>query len=97
MQEKFFYVYLMASQANGTLYTGYTNDLIRRVWEHRNRLVPGFTSRYGVCRLVWYEQHVDVREALKREKQLKSWNRAWKISLIQAQNPEWEDLYPRLV
>ncbi|MEI2384085.1 GIY-YIG nuclease family protein [Breoghania sp. JC706] len=89
-----YYVYLLASGAGGTLYIGVTNDLVRRISEHRDGLIPGFTSRYGVARLVYYEQFEDINEAILREKQMKKWNRAWKIRLIEENNPDWHDLGP---
>ena len=85
-------VYMLASQPNGTLYTGVTNDLVRRVWEHRNDTIDGFTKQYGVHRLVYYELHTSMIEAIRREKQIKKWRRAWKIELIEKENPEWRDL-----
>jgi putative endonuclease len=88
-----YYVYLLASRKHGTLYLGVTNDLVRRVFEHKNRLVPGFTSRYGVVRLVWFETHEDVTAAISREKEIKKWRRDWKISLIERDNPDWFDLW----
>ena len=91
--EKAFYVYLLASQQNGTLYTGVTSDLVKRVWEHREEVVEGFTSKYGVKDLVWFEVHDNALSAITREKQLKKWNREWKINLIQQENPTWRDLY----
>jgi len=90
-------VYILASKRNGTLYIGVTSDLIKRVWQHMNDLVAGFTKRYGVHTLVYYELHADMAEALVREKQLKEWNRAWKIELIEKDNPGWTDLWPGLV
>lgn len=91
-----FFVYLLANKPYGTLYTGLTANLARRVWEHKNKLVPGFAAKYGVDRLVWYEVH-DIHEAaLRREKQLKEWKRDWKINLIECDNPHWEDLSPGL-
>jgi len=92
-----YYVYLMASQKNGTLYVGVTNDLVRRVWEHKNDILEGFTKKYGVHRLVWYEETTDVDVAIQREKQIKKWRRQWKINLINKENPEREDLYDRLI
>jgi putative endonuclease len=90
------YVYLLASQPHGTLYVGTTDNLIRRVWEHKVKLVPGFTANYGVDRLVWFEAH-QTREAVwRREKQIKEWKRAWKIQLIEQDNPHWVDLYQSL-
>ena len=90
-------VYIMASEFNGTLYTGATSTLVKRVWQHRTGAIPGFTSRYGVTRLVYFEQHATMAEAIRREKQIKQWNRDWKIRLIQEGNPEWRDLWPDLV
>jgi putative endonuclease len=85
-------VYLLASRRNGTLYIGVTNDLHRRISEHKMGVVPGFTRRYGVHQLVWFESFERIDEAIAREKQLKGWNRAWKLSLIEAANPEWRDV-----
>jgi putative endonuclease len=90
-------VYLLASQRMGTLYIGVTSDLVRRAWEHKNDAVPGFTQRYGVHRLVYFELHADMPAAITREKQLKKWNRAWKIELIEKNNPEWNDLWPTIL
>ena len=94
---KNYFVYLLASQPRGTLYLGVTSDLVRRVAEHRNGTRDGFTEKYGVHRLVWYEQFFDVREAIAREKKLKKWRRAWKVSLIEERNVHWDDLYPGLL
>ena len=88
-----YYVYLLASRKHGTLYLGVTNDLVRRVYEHKMKAVPGFTSRYGVDRLVWFECHEDPTSAIEREKDIKKWRRDWKIRLIEESNPEWIDLY----
>ena len=90
-------VYLLASQRNGTLYIGVTSDLVRRVWEHKQDFVEGFTRQYGVHDLVWYEQHEEMLAAISREKMLKVWTRAWKLELIEKMNPEWKDLYESLV
>ena len=87
-----YYVYILASKRNGTLYIGMTNNLVRRVWEHKNNVVEGFTKKYGVHQLVWYEVADTPQAAITREKQLKKWNRAWKLKLIEAGNPEWKDL-----
>ena len=87
-------VYLLASGRNGTLYCGVTSHLVRRVWQHREHLVEGFTGRYGVIRLVWYEQHAMMASAIAREKRIKQWNRAWKLRLIDETNPSWRDLWP---
>jgi len=89
--------YIMASRQNGTLYIGVTNNLVRRVYEHKNDLVEGFTKKYGVHRLVYYEQYQDITLAVQREKQMKKWNRQWKINRIQEQNPDWKDLYDAIV
>jgi putative endonuclease len=91
-----FFVYILASKRHGTLYIGVTNDLARRCYEHREGLVPGFTKRYGVKMLVWYEEHPDPASAIQREKSLKRYLRQWKINLIQSMNPEWRDLYEDL-
>lgn len=85
-------VYLLASRRNGTLYVGVTSDLIKRLYEHRNGLIDGFTKDYGVKRLVWFEPHGSMDNAIMREKQIKKWNRQWKIELIEAGNPDWDDL-----
>ena len=90
-------VYIMASKRNGTLYLGVTSDLIKRIWEHKNGEILGFTKRYGVHQLVWYEWHQEMESAILREKRLKSWKRAWKLELIEKTNPEWKDLYSLLV
>ncbi|MEE8109730.1 MAG: GIY-YIG nuclease family protein [bacterium] len=90
------YVYILTSQRNGTLYIGVTNNLAKRVWEHKHDLVEGFTKRYRVHRLVYHETYRDIREALLRERRIKKWNRKWKIQLIEGQNPEWNDLYDEL-
>ncbi|MFL5236391.1 MAG: GIY-YIG nuclease family protein [Rhizomicrobium sp.] len=93
----FRFVYMLASGRNGTLYTGVTNDVLRRTWQHKNDLVGGFTKKHGVHILVWYEMHEDIRDAIAREKQIKKWNRAWKIKLIEEHNSGWNDLYGRLL
>ena len=92
-----YYVYMLASQRNGTLYVGVTNDLARRIGEHKDKDAPGFTKRYGVGLLVWYETFGDINDAIAREKQIKGWNRAWKIRLIEKANSGWNDLAGRLV
>ena len=91
------HVYILASRRNGTLYTGVTSNLPQRVWHHKNDLAEGFTKRYGVHTLVWYETHETMESAMTREKALKEWNRAWKIRLIEANNPTWRDLYQDVV
>jgi len=90
-------VYLLASKRNGTLYTGVTSNLLKRVWEHKNNLVKSFTSKYGVHTLVWYEMHDTMESAIQREKAVKNWERSWKIKTIEELNPRWEDLYPDLI
>ena len=95
-QESSYFVYLLASRRNGTLYVGVTNDLARRVAEHKDKLVPGFTLKHEVNILVWYEVHSDIHEAIAREKQIKGWNRAWKLRLIEKDNSGWNDLAPGL-
>jgi putative endonuclease len=90
-------VYILASKRNGTLYTGVTTDLAKRVWEHKNDVTAGFTEKYKVHILVYYELHDDIMTAVTREKQIKKWNRAWKLELIENRNPEWRDLWDELV
>ena len=92
MRDHLYFVYLLASRRNGTLYCGVTNDLLRRVAEHRSGEAVGFTRRYEVTRLVWFESHTDINEAILREKRVKKWNRAWKIGMIEAGNSQWRDL-----
>ena len=94
MEARSFYVYMLASQIGGTLYIGVTNDLVRRVAEHKAKAAEGFTKRYDVGRLVYFECFGDIENAIRREKRLKKWTRAWKISLIEKENPNWNDLYP---
>jgi putative endonuclease len=91
-----YYIYILASGRNGTLYVGITNDLIRRVYEHRNDIIGGFTKQYRVHNLVYFEIYDDVREAIGREKRLKRWHRAWKVELIEKQNEDWHDFWPTL-
>jgi putative endonuclease len=91
-----FYVYLLASKPYGTLYVGVTSELLRPVWEHKIRAVPGFTAQYSVDRLVWFETHDSAEAAARREKQIKGWKRDWKINLIESDNPRWMDLYSSL-
>ena len=90
-------VYILASRRNGTLYTGVTRDLIKRAWEHKHDVVDGFTKKYGVHRLVYYELHLEMVPAIVREKQIKKWKRAWKLRLIERMNPRWDDLYESLL
>ena len=91
--DKNFFVYILASQKNGTLYIGVTSDLPKRVWEHKNKVVEGFTEKYDVDKLVWFEQHDNAESAITREKQMKEWKRGWKIKRIAEINPDWNDLY----
>ncbi|MEI7511576.1 MAG: GIY-YIG nuclease family protein [Candidatus Peregrinibacteria bacterium] len=93
MKEYRFFVYILASKRNGTLYIGVTNDILRRVYEHKTGAFEGFTKKYDVKNLVYYEEYPDIREAIIREKQMKKWSRIWKISLIEKENPVWKDLY----
>jgi len=90
---KQFYVYMLCSKSHGPLYIGVTSDLVKRVYEHKNDLVESFTQKYGVHRLVWYEVHESWESAFQREKQIKKWERAWKLKLIERDNPSWVDLY----
>jgi len=90
-------VYLLTSKRNGTLYTGVTSDLLKRIWEHKNNQVEGFTSKYRVHTLVWYEMHDTMESAIQREKAIKNWKRVWKIRTIESVNPTWRDLYPELI
>lgn len=92
-----YYVYILASQRNRTLYIGVTNDLIKRVWQHKNKVADGFTKKYAVDKLVYYETTENIESAILREKQLKNWHRQWKINLIQSKNPEWRDLYQQII
>jgi putative endonuclease len=90
------WVYIMTNRPNGTLYIGVTSDLARRAWEHRNGAIEGFSKKYGLKSLVYAERHDDIRQAIQREKNVKHWSRAWKVRLILASNPEWQDLYDQL-
>ncbi len=90
-------VYIMASSRNGTLYIGVTSDLVKRAWQHKNEIIKGFTEKYTVHLLVWYEVHENMESAISREKALKKWNRIWKLRLIEQFNPEWQDLYEQLI
>jgi putative endonuclease len=94
---KRYFVYILANEPKGVLYVGVTNDLARRTFEHRSKIVPGFTSRYGVSRLVYYEEHASILEARDRERALKHWRRPWKVKLIEDFNPKWRDLYDDLI
>lgn len=93
---RYYYVYILASKRNGTFYIGVTNDLKKRVWEHKENLVDGFTKEYGVHMLVYYETHEDIHEAILREKRIKKWKRQWKLDLIEKANPEWHDLFNKI-
>jgi putative endonuclease len=90
------YVYMLASKKDGVLYIGVTTELAQRVWQHKNNVVKGFTQKYNVKNLVWYEAYESVESAITREKQLKKWNRSWKTELIEATNPDWQDLYEQI-
>jgi len=90
-------VYILASKRNGTLYIGVTSELVKRIWEHKNDMVEGFTKRYNIHRLVWYELHESMESAITREKRLKNWNRKWKLELIENSNPNWQDMYHTIV
>jgi putative endonuclease len=92
-----YYVYILARRRNGTLYVGVTSDLVKRVYEHKSDLVDGFTKKYGVHNLVYYETAHSIDSAIAREKQMKKWNRAWKMKLVEKVNPDWRDLYPDLL
>jgi putative endonuclease len=94
---KQYYVYILASKKNGTLYIGVTSDLVKRIYEHKNNLVEGFSKEYNVHSLVYYELHQEIEKAILREKQMKKWNRKWKMRLIEEKNPEWKDLYNEIV
>ena len=94
--DKEFFVYMLASGRNGTLYIGVTSNLIKRVWEHKEKVVDGFTEKHGVDKLVWFEACPDAESAIKREKQMKEWKRQWKLELIEKANPYWRDLYDDL-
>ena len=94
--EKAGFVYIIASKRNGTIYIGVTSDLPKRIWEHRNDIVEGFTRKYGCHRLVWYEAHDRIEDARQRELRMKEWKRAWKVREIEGLNPDWDDLYDRI-
>ncbi len=91
------YVYITANKRNGILYIGVTSNLIKRIWQHKNKLVDGFTNKYDVSLLVYYEEHNDIKEAIQREKRIKKWERAWKLRLIEEMNPNWKDLYDEII
>jgi len=90
-------VYILAKKRNGTLYIGVTSDIVKRIWEHKNNLIDGFTKRYSVHQLVWYELHESMEDAINHEKRLKNWKRPWKLELIEKSNPDWLDLYSTIV
>ena len=90
-------VYLLASERNGTLYVGVTSNLVKRIWEHKENLADGFTKKYAINLLVWYEVHETMESAISREKAIKEWKRLWKLRLIEEMNPEWKDLYDQIV
>lgn len=92
-----YFVYILASHRKGTLYVGVTNNLVRRIYEHREKLVEGFTAQYNVTRLVWFDQTASIEEAIAHEKRLKRWQREWKIALIEKENPDWLDLYDTIL
>jgi putative endonuclease len=92
-KERLYCVYILASKIGGTLYVGVTSDLVQRIYQHKSDVIAGFTKRYGVHRLVYFEVHHDIEEAILREKRMKKWNRAWKVQLIEESNPNWDDLY----
>ena len=91
-----FFVYILASERNGTLYVGMTDDLLKRIWQHRNDVIPGFTQRYNVKMLVWYELHESRDSAFLRERRLKKWKRDWKLALVEQENPAWRDLWTEI-
>jgi len=93
---RYSYVYLLCSERNGTLYVGVTSDLKKRVWEHKDGIYKGFTEKYNIHKLVWFEVHEDIEHAIAREKAIKKWNRKWKLRIIEEMNPKWEDLYDSL-
>ncbi|MFH1935184.1 MAG: GIY-YIG nuclease family protein [Pseudomonadota bacterium] len=94
--DKQFYVYILASKRNGTLYIGVTSGLVQRIWQHKNKMVEGFAQKYNANKLVYYEAHSNAESAITREKQMKKWRRSWKIRLIEAKNPDWKDLYDNI-
>jgi putative endonuclease len=95
--KKQYYVYILANSRNGTLYIGVTSDLLKRIYDHKHDLVDGFTKKYDVHALVYHEAHSSIEDAITREKQIKKWNRAWKLRLIEEMNPEWNDLYEQII
>ena len=97
MIQKQVYIYILANKRNGTIYIGVTSDLPNRIWQHKNNLIEGFTKKYNVHKLVYFEQHESMNLAIEREKQIKKWNRKWKLELIEKQNSNWEDLYENII
>src|SRR5258706_14211686 len=97
MKQHRYFVYILASEQNGTLYIGVTNDLVRRVWEHKHNVADGFTKKYSIHKLVWYQETNDIEAAIEKEKQLKVWKRLWKLRLIEEMNPGWNDLYKEIL
>ncbi|MFA5322244.1 MAG: GIY-YIG nuclease family protein [Smithella sp.] len=97
MTDKNYYLYIVASKKNGTLYIGVTGDLVKRTYEHKQNAIDGFTKKYNVHNLVYYETYKDIEEAILREKQMKKWNRKWKVRIIEENNPEWKDLYKEVI
>jgi putative endonuclease len=95
--DKKFYVYILASKRNGTLYIGVTSELVQRIWQHKNKLIEGFTQKYNVNKLVYYEVHPNAESAITREKQMKKWRRVWKMRIIEEKNPGWNDLYNDII
>ena len=92
-----YFVYILTNKKNGVLYTGVTNSLIRRIYEHKQKIIKGFTKKYNLDKLIYFEQHQDILFAIEREKQIKKWNREWKIRLIEKENPDWNDLYDSII
>jgi len=97
MKEYNYYIYILANKKNGTLYIGVTNNILKRTFEHKDKKIDGFTKKYGISKLVYYEHYKDIESAITREKYLKKWNRKWKINLIEKENKNWEDLYEKIL
>jgi putative endonuclease len=94
---KYYYVYIITNKKNGALYIGVTSDIVKRVWEHKQKFIDGFTKRYNIYKLIYFEQFIESMNAIKREKRLKKYNRQWKIDLIEKRNPQWNDLYEQII
>ena len=94
---KHYYIYILANKKNGSLYIGFTDNILRRIWQHKSKLIKGFTSKYNIENLVYLESYDNPIDGIKREKQLKKWKRSWKIKLIEENNPDWEDLYNKIL